>query len=222
MNVQHNTCFSVKQPCPANGDDFRLHQCAEYNSQTHIYNIPRGAKWIPKYDGSKSHVQNKFHQCLNLEHILSQCFVCMVVYLDFQTLHYLQLLVIKMLLTCVMPVYDIRNMHETGIYSSCILYRLLKNMVFVNYRYLSKCKCLTIPVPRSGTNVCLNVNLILFFCGLCYKKIIAHNVSPVFQFKKKTGVSCTVKRIPIHLTSICSIIKSLMARNVDQMGMISV
>ncbi|XP_052259939.1 A disintegrin and metalloproteinase with thrombospondin motifs 9-like [Dreissena polymorpha] len=37
--------------CPVTADDFRLEQCAEYNSQMRAYNIPYGSKWIPKYDG---------------------------------------------------------------------------------------------------------------------------------------------------------------------------
>ncbi|XP_060563969.1 A disintegrin and metalloproteinase with thrombospondin motifs 9-like isoform X2 [Ruditapes philippinarum] len=37
--------------CPSNSDDFRIQQCAEYNSQIRHYNIPPGSKWLPKYDG---------------------------------------------------------------------------------------------------------------------------------------------------------------------------
>ena len=39
--------------CPTDAEDFRLHQCAEYNSQIRHYKVPDGSKWIPKYDGSK-------------------------------------------------------------------------------------------------------------------------------------------------------------------------
>ncbi|XP_052779988.1 A disintegrin and metalloproteinase with thrombospondin motifs 9-like [Mya arenaria] len=47
--VKYRHCNT--KPCPSNSNDFRLEQCAEYNSQIRHYNIPYGSRWIPKYDG---------------------------------------------------------------------------------------------------------------------------------------------------------------------------
>lgn len=47
--VKYRHCNT--KPCPIDSEDFRVQQCAEYNSQIRSYNIPAGSRWIPKYDG---------------------------------------------------------------------------------------------------------------------------------------------------------------------------
>ncbi|KAL4226991.1 A disintegrin and metalloproteinase with thrombospondin motifs 9 [Mactra antiquata] len=47
--VKYRHC-NIK-PCPEDSEDFRIQQCAEYNSHTGQYTIPPGSVWIPKYDG---------------------------------------------------------------------------------------------------------------------------------------------------------------------------